>query len=75
MSVKGIPPRTSLLYSKTGACRGITSFLTLTSTHNLCFGAKIRKIYKFSADNFQFLKLKKSLFIAWVFVMDTRKIY
>ena len=29
------------------------------------FGAKIRKIAKFSTENFQFLKLNKSLFIAW----------
>ena len=30
------------------------------------FGAKIRKIaFFFSAENFQFLKLKISLFIAW----------
>ena len=40
----------------------------LTSTHNLCltFGAKIRKIsFFFSSENFQFLHLKKSLYIAW----------
>ena len=42
----------------------------LTSTHNLCFGAKIRKIsfffFFFSDENFQILRLKKSLFSAWV---------
>ena len=30
------------------------------------FGAKIRKYQNFSAINFQSLKLKKSLFLAWV---------
>ena len=34
----------------------------LTSTHNLYFGAKIRKI---SAENFLFLQLKKILYITW----------
>ena len=29
------------------------------------FLAKLRKISNFSAENFQFLKLKKSLYIAW----------
>ena len=51
-------PYTPLLYSNTGVCRGIHIFLifapkhklwvigeaVLTSTHNLCFGAKIRTI-------------------------------
>ena len=34
-------------------------------THNLCFEQKQEKYENFSAENFQFLKLKKSLFIAW----------
>ena len=37
----------------------------LTCTHNLCFEQKYEKYQIFSAENFQFLKLKKSLFIAW----------
>ena len=37
----------------------------LTCTHNLCFEQKLEKCQKFSAEIFQFLKLKKSLFIAW----------
>ena len=42
----------------------------LTCTHNLCFEQKLEKYQKFPTDNFQFLKLKKSLYIAWaVFVM------
>ena len=34
----------------------------LTCTHNLCFEQKYQN---FSAENFQFLKLIKSLFITW----------
>ena len=32
---------------------------------NLCFEQKYKKYQNFSAENFQFLTLKKSLFIAW----------
>ena len=47
MSVKCVPPKTQLLYCKTGVCMVYPFFLffaeaVLTSTHNLCFGAKIR---------------------------------
>ena len=58
----------SLDCRKTGVCRGIPNFLifepkhtlrvlvrVLTCTHSVCFELK----------HFQFLKLKKSLFIAW----------
>ena len=37
----------------------------LTCTHNLCFGAKIRKISKFFCRKFSSFKLKQSLFITW----------
>ena len=37
----------------------------LTCTHNLCFEQKEEKYQKHSAENFHFLKHKKSLFIAW----------
>ena len=85
MSVKCIPPKTPLLYSKTGVCRGIPIFLifdpkhrlwvlvrtasarlgeaVLTCTHNLCFEQKYEKYQIFSTENFQFLQLKKNLFI------------
>ena len=57
MSVRFIPPCTPHLYSKTGVYKGIHYFLifapehrlwvrveaVITSTHDLCFGAKIRK--------------------------------
>ena len=55
MSVKCIPPKTPLLYSKTEVCSDIPIFLIFaprhgeavqTCTHNLCFEQKIRKIYK-----------------------------
>ena len=36
----------------------------LTCTHNLCFEQKLEKYQNFSTENFQFLKLKKSLYIA-----------
>ena len=35
------------------------------STHNLCFEKNKKKDQNFSAENFQFLKLKNSLSIAW----------
>ena len=35
MSVKCIPPYTSLLYRKTGVCRGIPIFLSFASKHRL----------------------------------------
>ena len=76
-----LPPYTPLLYSKTGVCRGIPICLNFAPKHRLwvlvitvtarrpqsMFAAKIRKISKieFSAENFQILKLKKSLYIAW----------
>ena len=41
----------------------------LTSTHNLCFGAKIRKISKFLAEIFQIFKLNNILLYGQVFVM------
>ena len=34
-------------------------------THNLCFEQKLEKYQRFSTDLFQFLQLKKSLYIAW----------
>ena len=37
----------------------------LTCTHTLCFEQNQEKYQNFSAENFQFLKLKKSLYIAW----------
>ena len=41
------------------------------TTHNLCFEQKYQK---FSAENFQFLKLKKSMFIAWASFRNEFKI-
>ena len=38
----------------------------LTCIHNLCFEQKLEKYPNFSAKHFQFLKLKNSLYIAWV---------
>ena len=35
MSVKCVPPQTSLLYSKTGVCRGIPIFLIFAPKHRL----------------------------------------
>ena len=35
MSVKYIPPHISLLYSKTGVCRGIPTFLVFDPKHRL----------------------------------------
>ena len=75
MSMKCIP----LLYRKTGVylfflflLQNIDCGYSLEPPHQSnmypqsIFGAKIRKIsFFFSAENFQFLKLKKSLFIAW----------
>ena len=43
MSVQCIPPKTPLLYSKTGVCRGISIFLIFAPkhrSHNLCFEQK-----------------------------------
>ena len=72
-------PLNPTLYSKTGVSRGIPIFriliqhidcgygeVVLTSTHNLCFGAKIRK-KKFSAADFFFtiLKLKISVWASF----------
>ena len=73
MFMKCIPPHTPLLYGKTGVCRGITIFLifapkhrlwvlVITCTHNLCFEQKYQK---FSTENFHYIKLLKSLYIAW----------
>ena len=84
MSMKCIspyPPEPSLLYRKTGICRGIPIFLIFAQNTDCVTGnfhflgssymypqsmfcAKISKYQNFSAENFQFLKLKKSLFIA-----------
>ena len=41
-----------------------THWAVLTCTHGLCFEQKYKKYPKFS-ENFQFLHLKKSLYIAW----------
>ena len=35
MSVKYVPPQTPLLYSKTGVCRGIPTFLIFAPKHRL----------------------------------------
>ena len=47
-------------FSNTGVCRGIPIFLIFTKKHRLWVLVRTA-----SAENFQFLKLKKSLFIAW----------
>ena len=75
MSVQCIPPYTPLLYSKTGVCRGIPIFLIFVPKHRLwvLVGSNVypqsfafeQKYQKFSVENFPFLKLKKSLCIAW----------
>ena len=69
-----IPPNTPLLHSKTGVCRGIPIFLIFAPKHRLWVLirtasprwfyyvlSKNKKNNKNSAENFQFLKLKKSL--------------
>ena len=45
MSVKGIPPYTPLLYSKTGVCRGIPIFLIFAPKHRLWVLVKTASIY------------------------------
>ena len=68
MSVQYIPNYTPLLYSKTGICRGIPIFLILLQ--NIYCGCSLEpprreKYHNFSVENFHFLKLKNSLYIAW----------
>ena len=42
----------------------------LTSTHNLCFEQKYKKISQFLSENFQFLEVKFSIYLnRRVFVM------
>ena len=53
MSVQSKPPQTPLLYCKTGVNRGIPIFLIFAPKQIM------------GIENFQFLKLKKSLCIAW----------
>ena len=43
----------------------------LTCTHYLCFEQKYEKHQILSAENFQFLKLKKYLYIAWASFRNT----
>ena len=58
MSVKCISPYTPLLYSKAGVCRGIPIFLIFAPKHRLWVLVRTASP-NFSAENFQFLKLKK----------------
>ena len=67
MSVKCIPPLTHFYIAKLGYA-GVYLFgeAVLTSTHNLCFGAKIRKTsFFFSGEIFDFCNPKKFLYITW----------
>ena len=49
-----------------GTCKNRLAEAVLTSTHNLCFGAKIRKNLKEKfTENFQFLQFQKNLYMAW----------
>ena len=64
-----------LLYCKTGVCRGIPIFLIFAPKYRLwvlvrtaslfCQSKNKKNIKKNSNENFQFLHLKKSLYIAW----------
>ena len=51
--------------------KSVIAEAVLTSTHNLCFGAKIRKISKLFQRNFPLFHLKISLygqvFIMWLY--------
>ena len=71
MPVKCIPPYTPPLCNKTGVCRGLPMFLIFVPKHRLW----VRTIYVLSKDKnniktfllifffFQFLQLKKNLYI------------
>ena len=80
MSMKSIPPHTPLLFIKTGVCRGIPIFLILLQNKDCGYSLEPpqrggsnkypqsmfkQKYKKNLAENFQFLKLKKSLCNAW----------
>ena len=69
MSMQCIPHSTPLLNRKTGVCRVIPNLLIFDPKHTLypqcMFLGKILKISFFSNENFQFLQLKKKLYITW----------
>ena len=63
MSVKCIPPQTSLLYRKTGVCRGIPNCLIFDPKHTLCvptmyvLSENVKKIFFFFQRIFHFFPL------------------
>ena len=52
----------------------VKKVMVLTCTHNLCFEQKYEKYRNFSTENFHFLQLKKTLYIAWASFRNVHRV-